>query len=71
MSTESWAGPLAWTAALVVGLWLMQPPSVPESVADGEFSAERAFPLLEQIAAEPHPTGSVSLPRGPRETRFT
>ena len=59
MSTPSWAGPLAWSIALGAGLYVFQPPSIPDAPGADEFNTARASELLARIAAAPHPTGSI------------
>ncbi len=49
-------------ASLVVGYQAVMPPSpLPESAAADEFSAARAVPHVEAIAARPHPMGSAAI----------
>jgi len=44
--------------AVFLALWAMAPPKIiPVSSPPGEFSAERAFGLLKEIAAKPHALG--------------
>jgi acetylornithine deacetylase/succinyl-diaminopimelate desuccinylase-like protein len=66
---DGFAGCWVWACwswwSLIAGAYLVRaaPQPRPASIPAVEFSAERAFPHVEQIAAVPHPVGSAANAR--------